>query len=213
MSDSISARSLANSDNLVPGCTWRTRPLPSQPQEHLAEPRQLCCARPCARESLALRVLEFDELADPIPSRALRECIGQRGDICRLRLPEDSGQVKEYGKASRERGSALILQDVALLFRVILLVELVDGTFGFRDCLLALGLRGLVPSADFFGLTLSPFSDGLWNDDMSITRWVVDVPDDLRFIFLDVLCQNWRRGERRGLWTRCKGRDRAKCRL
>ena len=104
MSDSISARSLANSDNLVPGCTWRTRPLPSQPQEHLAEPRQLCCARPCARESLALRVLEFDELADPIPSRALRECIGQRGDICRLRLSADSIQLGDtVERAERAR--------------------------------------------------------------------------------------------------------------
>ena len=119
MSDSISARSLANSDNLVPGCTWRTRPLPSQPQEHLAEPRQLCCARPCARESLALRVLEFDELADPIPSRALRECIGQRGDICRLRLPEDSGQVKEYGKASRERERAHLFSKMLRSFFVL----------------------------------------------------------------------------------------------
>lgn len=63
---------------------------------------------------------------------------------------------EEEEEGVKERRDELVLPDVALFLLRVLLVELIDCPFGFRDGLLALGFGGFVPSLDLLSLLFAP---------------------------------------------------------
>ena len=58
---------------LVAGRSWCSISLPPQPQQHFFEPSEIGSASASPGNSPALRVLEFDDVADSFPSGSLCE--------------------------------------------------------------------------------------------------------------------------------------------
>lgn len=62
---------------LIPGGARGALTLPTKTQENLTEAEELGGPRAGAGESLRLRVLQLNQLADAIPGRALSERLGE----------------------------------------------------------------------------------------------------------------------------------------
>lgn len=74
------------------------------------------------------------------------------------------------------KSSVLVLLDVALLLSVVILVDRVNCTFGFRDCLLAFSLGLCISFLDLLGLSLSPVTVMLGGMD-----WCIEVCDQRNY--------------------------------
>lgn len=127
---------------------------PLQTEQDLLEPAEIRGASTRAGNSLTLRVLQLDEVADAVPRGTRREGSLELREVLRFRV---SMRVQcQGGDQESIPRYVLVVADAPLLLLGILFVELLNGALGLVYGLLTTQFRCFIASSDFCLLFLSP---------------------------------------------------------
>lgn len=141
---------------LIARCAWCSFSLPPQPQQHLFKPSEISGAGASPGNGLALRVLEFNNVGDALPSGTLCERRLKVLDVIRLLVPITMSMPSMI-RSARQQKDVLVFADRSLLFGSVLFIELIDGSLCPGDGLLTLCFTRLVSLLDLLCLFLAPF--------------------------------------------------------